>query len=123
MSLYARTLFFFLKESKPFFFFSLFPTLYTMSDSPVILITGASKGIGKSATLEALEKFNARVVVIARSKELLEQLASDITTSLNKGHQFEYVVGDVTDEKVLRKAVNVAVDKWGRLDSVIANAG
>lgn len=94
-----------------------------MSDSPVIIITGASKGIGKSATLEAIEKFDARVVAIARSKELLEQLVNQVSTQFNKGNQLEYVVGDVTDDKVLRKAVNVALDKWGRLDSVVANAG
>lgn len=91
--------------------------------SPVIIITGASKGIGKAATLEALEKFDAKVVAIARSSALLDELHAHVEKTLNKGHQLELVVGDVTDEKVVHKAVNIAVDKWGRLDSVIANAG
>lgn len=91
--------------------------------SPVIIITGASKGIGKAATLEALEKFDAKVVAIARSSALLDELHAYVEKTLNKGQQLELVVGDVTDEKIVHKAVNVALDKWGRLDSVIANAG
>lgn len=94
-----------------------------MSSSPVIIITGASKGIGKAATLEALTKFDAKVVAIARSGALLEELQKRVANDLNKGQQLELVVGDITDEKVIHKAVNIAVDKWGRLDSVIANAG
>lgn len=94
-----------------------------MNSSPVIIITGASRGIGKAATLEALTKFDAKVVAIARSGALLEELYKHVSTKLNKGQQLELVVGDVTDEKVIHKAVNIAVDKWGRLDSVIANAG
>lgn len=90
---------------------------------PVIIITGASKGIGKAATLHALEKFDAKVVAIARSSELLHELHAHVEKTLNKGSQLELVVGDVTDEKVIHKAVNIAVDKWGHLDSVIANAG
>jgi NADP-dependent 3-hydroxy acid dehydrogenase YdfG len=94
-----------------------------MSSSPVIIITGASRGIGKAATLEALKKFDARVIAIARSAALLEELHKHVSNDLHKGQQFEIVVGDVTDEKVIHKAVNIAIDKWGRLDSVIANAG
>ncbi|KAI8645228.1 hypothetical protein BD408DRAFT_412016 [Parasitella parasitica] len=87
--------------------------------SKVIIITGASKGIGKAATLQAIGKYNAKVVAIARSKDLLDQLAKQV----DKKDHLEYVAGDVCDEKVVYKAVNIAIDKWGRLDSVIANAG
>ncbi|KAK4511464.1 uncharacterized protein ATC70_012679 [Mucor velutinosus] len=91
--------------------------------SKVIIITGASKGIGKAATLEAIEKFDAKVVAIARSEALLEQLKKQVQADYGKGSHLEYVVGDVCDEKVIHKAVNMAVDKWGQLDSVVANAG
>jgi NADP-dependent 3-hydroxy acid dehydrogenase YdfG len=89
----------------------------------VVIITGASRGIGKAATLEALTKFDSKVVAVARSSVLLDELYHHVDKELGKGHLLELVVGDVTDEKVIQKAVNVAVDKWGRLDSVIANAG
>lgn len=89
----------------------------------VIIITGASKGIGKAATLEAITKFDAKVVAIARSEALLEQLKKQVESDFGKGSHLEYVVGDVCDEKVIHKAVNIALDKWGKLDSVVANAG
>ncbi|KAI9480518.1 MAG: hypothetical protein EXX96DRAFT_563080 [Benjaminiella poitrasii] len=91
--------------------------------SPVMIITGASKGIGKAATLEALATFDARVVAIARSRPLLDELQTHVSSKLNKASQLQLVVGDVTDDKVIHKAVSLAIDKWGRLDSVIANAG
>lgn len=90
---------------------------------PVIIITGASKGIGKAATLEALEKFDAKVVAIARSSALLDELHRHAEKELGKSDHLQLVVGDVTDDKVIQKAINLALDKWGRLDSVIANAG
>lgn len=89
----------------------------------VIIITGASKGIGKAATLEALKKFDSKVVAVARSSALLNELYNQVDKELGKGDSLELVVGDVTDEAVIQRAVNTAVDKWGRLDSVIANAG
>ncbi|KAI7893927.1 uncharacterized protein EV154DRAFT_126110 [Mucor mucedo] len=89
----------------------------------VVIITGASRGIGKAATLEALTKFDSKVVAVARSSALLDELYHHVDKELGKGHLLELVVGDVTDDHVLQKAVNIAVDKWGRLDSIIANAG
>lgn len=89
----------------------------------VVIITGASKGIGKAATLEALTKFDSKVVAVARSGALLDELYNYVDKELGKANQLQLVVGDVTDEKVIQRAVNAAVDKWGRLDSVIANAG
>lgn len=89
----------------------------------VIIITGASKGIGKAILMESLTQFDAKVVAIARNKTLLDELSQYVSSSLNKGGQLEIVVGDVTEERVLLQAVNKAIEKWGRLDSVIANAG
>ena len=66
--------------------------------SKVIIITGASKGIGKAATLEAITKFDAKVVAIARSEALLEQLKQQveadygdylISTSFPSSHLFK----------------------------------
>ncbi|KAI8089439.1 uncharacterized protein BX664DRAFT_333018 [Halteromyces radiatus] len=91
---------------------------------PVYLVTGASKGIGKAMTKLALTKFHGKVVAVARSKELLESLQVELTQENNNlGDNLEVVVGDVCDEHTSRRAVNVAIDKWGRLDVVIANAG
>lgn len=90
--------------------------------SPVLVITGASRGIGKAAALHAIVGCNARVVAVARNAELLNQLKEEVAT---KGRQDNLllVAGDVTDAKVLDKVVEDAVSKWGQIDSVIANAG
>ncbi|KAI8327253.1 hypothetical protein BD560DRAFT_418348 [Blakeslea trispora] len=90
--------------------------------SKVLIVTGASRGIGRAAVLEAITKFDARVIAVARSSAALEQLQNDIS-NLNKREQLEIVVGDVTDDHVVRKVINVAIERWGQLDSVIANAG
>jgi NADP-dependent 3-hydroxy acid dehydrogenase YdfG len=89
---------------------------------PVYLVTGASKGIGKAITLLALKNFSARVVAVARSHELLESLKAQVNDH-RLGDYLEIVAGDVCHEQTCRRAVNVALDKWGRLDVVVANAG
>ncbi|ORY94393.1 hypothetical protein BCR43DRAFT_476111 [Syncephalastrum racemosum] len=90
--------------------------------SPVFIVTGASKGIGKAIALQSLTKFNARVVAVARSAELLDALKAD-ATKLGKHDALELLVGDVTSQDVARHAVSRALDKWGQLNAVIANAG
>ncbi|KAI8970829.1 hypothetical protein BDB01DRAFT_813431 [Pilobolus umbonatus] len=92
-------------------------------NSPVIVITGASKGIGRSATIQAIVEHNARVIAVARSSTLLDELKQHLTTQYNRGQQLEVIAGDITDKDILRKIVNTAISKWGQLDSVIANAG
>ncbi|CAO3692538.1 unnamed protein product [Rhizopus microsporus] len=89
--------------------------------SPVIIITGASRGIGKAATLQALTKFNAQVVAVARSSDALKELADEV--SKEHRDRLELVVGNVTKEETAKKAVDCAIEKFGHLDSVIANAG
>lgn len=93
-----------------------------MANSPVFIVTGASRGIGKAVVLQSLLKFNARVVAVARSGELLEELRAE-AAKLGKESSLEVLKGDVTEESLPRHAVNRAVDKWGQLDGVIANAG
>ncbi|KAG0740922.1 hypothetical protein G6F57_010835 [Rhizopus arrhizus] len=94
-----------------------------MSYSPVIIITGASRGIGKATVIEALTKFDAKVVAVARNEDALKQVHDQVSKEFNKGDCLELVAGDVTDPSLAQKAVKAAVDKWGRLDSIIANAG
>ncbi|KAF7726843.1 hypothetical protein EC973_008350 [Apophysomyces ossiformis] len=90
--------------------------------SPVIIITGASRGIGKAVALIALQKFNARVVAVARSEPLLEVLRKE-ATELGKADSLEIIVGDVTEDATIRRVIGHAVDKWHQIDAVVANAG
>ncbi|KAG1474740.1 hypothetical protein G6F56_000170 [Rhizopus delemar] len=89
---------------------------------PVVIITGASRGIGKAAALKALTVFDAKVVAIARNLNALKELETEVK-GLEKTDSLQIISGDVTDPSISQKAVQAAIDKWGKLDSVIANAG
>lgn len=85
---------------------------------PVTLITGGSSGIG-AATARALLQQGHRVVVTGRDAERLAAFAE----SAAAGDRLLTVSGDTSDENDVADAVRQAVDAWGRLDTVIANAG
>ncbi|HKS16208.1 MAG TPA: SDR family NAD(P)-dependent oxidoreductase [Planctomycetota bacterium] len=82
----------------------------------VVLITGASSGIGRAAAI-AFAKDGARVVVAARNRERLDELAKEI------GATALAVTCDVRHRSQVRAAVDAAVAKFGALHVAIANAG
>lgn len=86
----------------------------------VAVVTAASKGLGR-ASAEALAAEGARVVLNARSPEPLEEVAAGIVE--RGGVEPLVVPGDVTDPAVPAALVGAAMDHWGRLDVVVANAG
>ena len=82
-----------------------------------IAITGASSGIGRAAA-RALVAAGANVALAARRKERLDELVSEL------GPQRTLAVpGDVRDAAASRRLVDSAVERFGRLDSLVANAG
>jgi short-subunit dehydrogenase len=86
----------------------------------VVLITGASSGIGEELAWQ-LAQAGAKVTLAARRKERLEKLAERITGLANSDALV--VECDVTRDGDLERAVEATVGKWGRLDVAIANAG
>jgi len=85
-----------------------------------VLLTGASSGIGEELAWQ-LGLAGAKLTLAARRRELLEGLAQRIHAS---GKTSPLVVPcDVTRDGDLERAVSEAVRQWGRLDTVIANAG
>jgi NADP-dependent 3-hydroxy acid dehydrogenase YdfG len=89
-----------------------------MPDSPVLVITGASSGIGAATARRAVE-FDYRVVVAARSQDKLEQLAGELGGS-------EHALAlrcDVTSWDDQQTLVAQTLDAFGRLDVFFANAG
>ena len=82
----------------------------------VVLITGASSGIGHAAAI-AFAKDGARVVLAARNREQLDALAKEI------GDDAIAVTCDVRERSQVRAAVDAAVAKFGALHVAIANAG
>lgn len=85
-------------------------------ENVVVLVTGASSGIGE-ATARAASKSGARAVLLARRKERIDALAAEI------GNGALAVACDVTDDQAVQHAVDVAIEKFGRIDVLINNAG
>ena len=88
-------------------------------DQTVALVTGASSGIGEATAL-ALAASGAAVAVAARRRDRLEDLAGRIRGA---GGEVQIVEVDITDEVAARSAVEATVERFGRLDTVVANAG
>src|SRR5262249_8635304 len=82
----------------------------------VVVITGASSGIGAAAA-ELLASRGHAVTLVARRREALEQVAARCH---DRAH---IVVADVSDRQSVRRVVEEAIAKWGRVDVWINNAG
>ena len=90
-----------------------------MLKDKVILVTGASRGIGQ-ATAVALAKAGAQVVIHGRSEESIaetETAVSDVGLAPFK------VIYDVTDEPAMKQATIAIKKQFGRLDGLVNNAG
>ncbi len=87
----------------------------------VVMVTGASRGIGKATALLLAEK-GAKVAIVARSKTDLEKTLQEIK-SKNKNAECLAVVTDVTKEEDIKNLVKATVKKFGRIDILVNNAG
>ncbi len=92
----------------------------TKLDNKTALITGGTKGIGYGIAV-AMLKENMNVVITGRSHEGTQKAAEELN-EIGSGEAFG-VVSDVRDAASLRSAVKIIMDKWGKLDVLIANAG
>ena len=87
--------------------------------APVVLITGALTGIGR-ATAIAFARLGNRVVVSGRRPAVGAALAEELRAL---GAEAEFVVADVRSEKDVVRLVERAVERFGRLDAAVNNAG
>lgn len=85
----------------------------------VILITGASSGIGEGIARE-LGSAGAKVLLGARRLDLIEAVAAEINTA---GGTAKAVALDVTDRASMAEFARAAVKEWGRIDVLVNNAG
>jgi NADP-dependent 3-hydroxy acid dehydrogenase YdfG len=85
----------------------------------VVVVTGASSGIGE-ATAVMLAERGAKVVLGARGLERLEALARRIAAA---GGEVTYAQTDVRKRDDLTSLVNLACERYGKLDVLISNAG
>lgn len=88
----------------------------TKLNNRVVLITGATGGIGRaSAELFAAE--GAQLVIIDLDQEALDTLAQQL------GGEVLAIAGDVSDPEMMARAVQATVDRFSRLDAAFLNAG
>jgi NADP-dependent 3-hydroxy acid dehydrogenase YdfG len=85
----------------------------------VIIITGASSGIGEAAALK-LSKEGAKIVLSARSKDKLNELKKTIK---NRDGEALVVIADVTKKSDMEKLVAKTLEEYGSVDAIINNAG
>ncbi|MFH1264148.1 MAG: SDR family oxidoreductase [Planctomycetota bacterium] len=85
----------------------------------VILVTGGTSGIGEAST-ELFARSGAKVVAMSIQAEAGKALADRLS---GEGYQCVFHFGDVSKEEDVKAAVDLAVDTFGRLDAVFANAG
>ena len=90
-----------------------------MSESKVIVITGASSGIGE-ATAKLVAKDGAKVILGARRENKLKKSADGIE---KLGGEAAYQATDVTDDNQVEALAKLAIDKFGRIDVWLNNAG
>jgi NADP-dependent 3-hydroxy acid dehydrogenase YdfG len=85
-------------------------------ENKVVIITGASSGIGEE-TARVLARHGAKVVLSARREERLQKLASEI------GENAVYLKSDVSNADDMNALIALAKEKFGRVDVLFANAG
>ncbi len=89
------------------------------SDGKVVIITGASSGIG-AAVARRLARDGMRLTLAARRLDRLELVAADVHAL---GGEALIAETDVRNRDELRRMVDATLDQWGRIDVLINNAG
>lgn len=93
-----------------------------MTDSHVTLITGGSSGIGAAAAGQLLRQ-GRKVAVTGRDSERLKRFAEDVADELGGSAELLTLPGHAADDDAVEAAVAATVERFGRLDAVVANAG
>ena len=93
--------------------------MYSLKDK-IVLITGASSGIGEAAA-RAFAVQGCRLILSARRIERINSLAAELTSEY--GIDTHSIQLDVRDQKAVEKAISQLPDKWSSIEVLVNNAG
>jgi NAD(P)-dependent dehydrogenase (short-subunit alcohol dehydrogenase family) len=91
-----------------------------MTNQRIVLVTGASKGIGRAAALE-LAKAGNHVIAVARSEKALTALDDEILALTNRNATL--IPMDLRDMAAIDRLAGALLERFGRLDGLLGNAG
>lgn len=91
-----------------------------MTTQRIILVTGASKGIGRAAALE-IAKAGNHVIAVARSEKALTALDDEILAATNRNATL--IPMDLRDMAAIDRLAGALLERFGRLDGLLGNAG
>ena len=94
-------------------------TLSRSLNNAVVIVTGASSGIG-AATAREFARHGAQVILAARR---IEELAAQEQTITGEGHHALAIPTDITDAAQITKLVEQTIDQFGHIDVLVNNAG
>jgi NAD(P)-dependent dehydrogenase (short-subunit alcohol dehydrogenase family) len=87
-------------------------------DKKVVLITGATSGIGRASALQFADA-GAKLMLTGRNREVLSELKAE----LDKNNSCEIFPGDITDTAFRNDLINTVIDTFGQLDILVNAAG
>ena len=87
---------------------------------PLVVVTGASHGIGRAVAVAFADEPNARLALLSRNESLLEETQA---VCREKGAEAEYFICDVTDDAAIDDVGEAIRRRWGVPDVLVNNAG
>lgn len=87
---------------------------------PIVVITGASQGIGAATAIAFSRLKNVTLILLARTEAALKQVVASCHANGANAH---YLVCDVTDENNVKQVAQTVLEKWGTPDVLVNNAG
>ncbi len=85
----------------------------------VYVVTGGSEGIGRAITLGLLEEA-AQVMIATRSRKVTETFVQELS---EQGFSVDFFIGDLAEVEVCKDAIQATLERFGRIDGLVNNAG